>query len=133
MFTKLKFTSFLTAKDIYIEINGLKVASAKNYRLQITKEAFNINCFDMKYPLTTITGNTYFNIELTKLVILDPLNTDLLDFFNLHNFNLVIVKPYSYTIFTNCNWTSITENTPINSPIIQSICLTSPKRIKLLN
>lgn len=131
MFTKLNFIKFLTAKDIYIEVNGLKMAAAQSYKLKITKEVFNINSFDMKYPLKTLNGNICFNIELSKVVLLEPATVNHIDFFNLHDFNLVIVKPYSSTIFSDCNWTSITENTLLDSPVIQSICLTSPKRIKL--
>lgn len=125
----LKSISLLHPKDIYIEINGIRAAAIKSYKLNISKEIYKINNFSQMSSMKILPCQTLYNIKLIKVCLLDIESVDPIDFFSLCDFNLAIVKPKSYTIFSDCNWTSISEDISIDTPIIQSISLTATKRI----
>ena len=125
----MKQFSLLSPKDIYIEINGIKLASIKNYNISISKDIYNIKSFNNKIPVKTLELNSSINIKLLKVCLLTQENP--IDFFNLSDFNLVIFKPKYQIIFFGCNWSDITESAEINSTIINSLSLKAQKQIKI--
>lgn len=108
--------SLLFPKDIYIEINGIKLASIKSYHVYIDKNANN-NFFNKEY----------INIKLSKVCLLEEDN--FCDFLKLSDFNLVIFKPKSQLIFSGCNWKSICETAEIEKPVIKSLSIIAQKKI----
>ncbi|MBP0979376.1 MAG: hypothetical protein J6C55_01865 [Oscillospiraceae bacterium] len=97
----------LLPEDIYIEINGIKLASIKSYDIYNSKKLINI--------------------KLSKISFVDENN--FLEFFKLSNFNLVIFKPNSQLIFSGCNWEYISETAQIEKPILNSLSLVAQRQI----
>ena len=119
--------SLLRSKDIYIEINGIKVAAIKDFRVTIKKENYNITSISQSNPINTLPFKTTYIIELSKISLLDI--DDVTNIFNLKDFNLIIKKGNNQTIFAHCNWTSISESISINSSLIHSLSLVSTKKL----
>lgn len=124
----MKKLSLLSPKDIYIEINGVRVAGVKNYRVNITRDVYKIYSFKELQPVKIIPLSTSFNIELSKISLLEHITKS--DFLNLSNFNLIIAKPKVHLIFSDCNWTFFSETIDSDNSVIKSLSLVSTKRIK---
>lgn len=124
----MKKLSLISPKDIYIEINGLRVAGVKNYRVNIARDVYKIYSFKELQPVKIIPLSTSFNIELLKISLLEHITKS--DFLNLSNFNLIIAKPKVHLIFSDCNWTSFSETIDSDNSVIKSLSLVSTKRIK---
>ena len=97
----------LLPKDIYIEINGHKLAFIKSYNICISKNLINI--------------------DLSKISFIDEDN--FFKFLKLSNFNLVIFKPQSELIFSGCNWKNISEVAQLEKTIVNSLSLVAQKQI----
>ena len=81
---------FPTAKDIYIEVDGRRLAAAQSYRVKTTREARFVESFGSAQPAGTVAGQPRHTIELTRLQVVGETGVD---FHALSDFTIVIVKP----------------------------------------
>ena len=81
---------FPTAKDIYIEVEGRRLAAAQSYRVKTTRDARFVESFGSAQPAGTVAGQPRHTIELTRLQVVGEAGPD---FQALSDFTIVIVKP----------------------------------------
>lgn len=127
----MNLLSFLSSKNVSIEINGVKLATAHNYTVKISRDIFPIETFSSSTPFSYVNGKISYLIELSTLSFPDPSMSNPIDLFNLSDFNVVIFKPNYQTIFSDCNWVNISETASCDKPIIKSISIVASKRITI--
>lgn len=67
---------FPTAKDIYIEVDGRRLAAAQSYRVKTTREARFVESFGSAQPAGTVAGQPRHTIELTRLQVVGETGVD---------------------------------------------------------
>ena len=60
-------TGFPTSADIYLEMDGKKVAVVQSYTTRASKSSRNVEAFGESEPVATIAGQRKYVLELTRL------------------------------------------------------------------
>ena len=81
---------FPTSADIYLELDGRKIAVVQSYRAKAAKSSKNVEAFGESEPVATIEGQKSYTVELTRLYATDTAISDGIDFYGLTDFSLVI-------------------------------------------
>lgn len=123
--------TFPTSKDIYIEVNGKKLAVVESYKARSTCESQYIEAFGQNEPVGTISGKVHHTIELSRVYVCDDNTNSRVNFYDLHNFNLVIVKPDKKIIYSSCDWSDINESASINGAVLEDVTLIAAKRMEV--
>ena len=84
---------FPTSADIYLEMDGRKVAVVQGYTAKATKTSQSVEAFGESEPVATIEGQKRYTLELTRLYATDSAVSDGISFYDLSGFSLVICKP----------------------------------------
>lgn len=121
--------TFPTSKDIYIEVNGRRLAVAQGYKLKSIKESRYVEAFGSAEPVGTIDGRVKHYLELTRVRAAEGLD-DLVDFHTLADFNVVIVKPDRKIIFSDCQWSNISEATALGDTMFETVSIVAGKRLE---
>lgn len=127
----MNFISIPTINDIYIQIDGKRLAIVEEYFSKSTREILNINVFGSDQPIRSINGNLSHHIELKRIHIQAENFSDNIDFFALSNFDIVVVKPTSSIVFSNCEWSSISESFDGRHSFLEKISAHSPSRLEV--
>jgi hypothetical protein len=122
---------FPTSKDIYLEVNGKKLAIVEGYKVHSVKESRYIEAFGESEPISCIDGKVKHYIELSKVYVSNKILKDNISFYNLKDFNLVIVKPGKKIIYSGCEWSEITEVATLNNTVLNGVSLIASKRMEL--
>ena len=93
-----------TSSDIYLEVDGKKIAVVQSYKVSARKTERTIEAFGESEPVATIEGQPTYTVELTRLYATDSALSDGISFHELDDFSLVIVKPDRRVVFTGCKW-----------------------------
>lgn len=56
-----------TSSDIYLEVDGKKVAVVQSYTAQSTKSSTTVEAFGEREPVATIPGQSRHVLELTRI------------------------------------------------------------------
>ncbi|MBQ4100207.1 MAG: hypothetical protein IJC83_01530 [Oscillospiraceae bacterium] len=128
----MSVNTFPTSRDIFIEIDGKKVAIVESYRAKSSRESRYVEAFGEDEPVGTISGRLRHIISLSRVYATKSAISDGIDFHTLDNFNLVIVKPDSRIIYTGCRWADIEEQANLNDVVLESVTVVASKRMELL-
>lgn len=120
-----------TSADIYLECDGTKVAVVQSYRAVTTRVSKNIEAFGQQEPVATIRGLSKYTLELSRLYATDKALQDGLNFYEMEDFSLVIVKPGRRVIYTGCQWSSLEESTALGGTVLEKVNLTATGRMEL--
>ena len=82
-----------TTADIYLEVNGVRVAVVQSYKVTASRESKAIYAFGQSEPVSTIRGQSQYVLELTRLYATDEAIRDGLNFCDMDDFSLVVCKP----------------------------------------
>jgi len=126
----LKAAGFPTSSDIYLEVEGKKVAVVQSYTAKTTKTSSVVEAFGEEEPVATIPGQRSHVIELTRLYATDEAVRDGLNFHDLDNFSLVICKPDRKIIYSGCQWSTIGENGKLGAMVVEKITIVAKRRIE---
>ena len=121
---------FPTSSDIYLELDGRKVAVVQSYMAKAVKSSQSVEAFGESEPVATIEGQKEYTLELTRLYATDEAIRDGVDFYALDGFSLVICKPDRKIIYSDCQWSSIQENATIGSMVLEKVTLVATRRIE---
>ena len=121
---------FPTSSDIYLEVDGKKVAVVQSYAARSTKSSQVVEAFGEDQPVATIQGQRNHVIELTRLYATDEAIRDGIDFHELEGFSLVICKPDRKIIYSGCQWSSIGENGTLGNMVVEKVTILAAKRIE---
>lgn len=122
--------SLPTSKDIYIEVNGKKLAVVQSYKAKTTRDSRTVEAFGSQEPVGTVGGRVQHILELSR-VYLTGNAQDGVSFFDLSDFNVVIVKPDRKIIYSGCEWAGITETAGLGDVMVESVTVAAAKRMEL--
>ena len=127
----MEMTGFPTSCDIYLELDGKKVAVVQSYAVKATKNSQVVEAFGEKAPVATISGPVHYAIELTRLYATDEAISDGIDFFAMKDFSLVICKPDRKVIYSGCQWSAIQEEGKVGSMVAEKVTVAATSRIEV--
>jgi len=126
----MTITGFPTSSDIYLEVDGAKVAVVQSYSAKATKSSSTVEAFGEKEPVATMAGPVKHVLELSRLYATDEAIRDGINFYDLENFSLVICKPDKRIIYSNCQWSSISEAASLGDMVLEKVTVVATKRIE---
>ena len=126
----MSITGFPTSSDIYLEVDGVRVAVVQSYTAKTTKSSTAVEAFGESEPVATIPGQAAHVVELTRLYATDEAIRDGINFHDLEGFSLVICKPDRKIIYSDCQWSSIQENATLGSMVLEKVTLMASRRIE---
>ena len=121
---------FPTSSDIYLELDGRKVAVVQSYMAKAVKSSQSVEAFGESEPVATIEGQKKYTLELTRLYATDDAVSDGINFYELKDFSLVICKPDRKIIYSGCEWSAIQEEGQLNAMVAEKITVVASKRIE---
>ena len=124
-------SQFPTSADIYLELNGKKMAVVQSYSAQTTKSSSVVEAFGEDQPVATVQGPAQHVIELTRLYATDQAIADGLNFHDLSGFSLVICKPDRKIIYSDCQWSAIQETGTLGAMVLEKVTVAAAKRIEV--
>lgn len=126
----MSIAGFPTSSDIYLEINGRKVAVVQSYAAKASKSSIAVEAFGEEEPVATVAGQTTHELELTRLYATDEAIRDGINFYDLAGFSLVICKPDRKVIYSDCQWKNIQEIGALGAMVVEKISIVASKRIE---
>ena len=126
----MEVKGFPTSSDIYLELDGKKVAVVQSYTAKAKKTSLNVEAFGESEPVATIAGQKTYTLELTRLYATDDAIADGINFYDLTDFSLVICKPDRKIIYSGCEWSDIREEGQLNAMVAEKITVVASKRIE---
>ena len=121
---------FPTSADIYLELEGRKVAVVQGYTARASKSSRFVEAFGESEPVAAIDGQRKYTLELTRLYATDDAVSDGISFYDLEDFSLVICKPDRKVIYSGCQWNDIHEEGQLNAMVAEKVSLVASKRIE---
>ena len=126
----MEINGFPTSADIYLEVEGKRVAVVQSYSARATKTSRAVEAFGESEPVATIEGQRKYTLELTRLYATDDAVSDGINFYDLRDFSLVICKPDRKIIYSGCEWSTIQEEGQLNAMVAEKITVVAAKRIE---
>ena len=126
----MEATGFPTSADIYLELDGRKIAVVKGYTARASKSSQSVEAFGESEPVATIEGQRKYTLELTRLYATEDAVTDGINFYDLRDFSLVICKPDRKVIYSSCQWSAIQEEGQLNAMVAEKVTVVASKRIE---
>ena len=127
----MNLSGFPTSSDIYLEVDGKKVAVVQSYTSKASKTSRAVEAFGEEEPVATIPGQRTHVIELTRLYATDEAIRDGVDFHSLADFSLVICKPDRKIIYSGCQWSAIQEEGKVGSMVAEKVTVMATSRIEV--
>ena len=122
---------FPTSSDIYLELDGKKIAVVQSYQARATRSERVVEAFGESEPVATIATQMHYRLELTRLYATDEAVRDGIDFHTLDGFSLVIVKPDRRILYTGCQWSEIAETGQLSEMVAEKITVVASKRVEI--
>ncbi len=119
-----------TTADIYLEVDGVRVAVVQSYRVTATRASKAIYAFGQSEPVATIRGQGQYTLELERIYATDEALRDGIQFMELEEFSLVICKPDRNVIYTGCQWSRMQESAEVGGNVIEKITVEAGGRIE---
>ena len=126
----MNVTGFPTSSDIYLELDGKKVAVVQSYACKATRSSIPVEAFGEDEPVATIQGPQSHVVELTRLYVTDQAIADGLDFYGMKDFSLVICKPDRKVIYSGCQWSSIREEGGLSAMVAEKLTVIARHRVE---
>jgi len=121
---------FPTSKDIHLEIDdGRKIAVVQSYKAFSQCDSRPVEAFGEAEPVGNSRGTKSYTITLSRLYLTDVAIKDGIDFHDLIDFKLVIVKPDQKITYTNCNWIRIGEEANLNETVAENVEISATGRM----
>ncbi len=126
----MDIVGFPTSADIYLELDGKKVAVVPSYTAKASNTSRAIEAFGESEPVATLDGQRKYTLELTRLYATDDAVSDGINFYDLSDFSLVICKPDRKIIYSGCQWSDISEAGQLDAMVAEKITVVASKRIE---
>ena len=126
----MEINGFPTSADIYLEVDGKRVAVVQSYSAKAAKTSRAGEAFGESEPVATLNGQRKYTLELTRLYATDEAISDGIDFYGMKDFSLVICKPDRKVIYSGCEWSSIQEDGELDAMVAEKITVTASHRIE---
>ena len=123
-------TTFPMSSDIYLELDGKKIAVVQSYTAKVSRSSREIEAFGESEPVATVAGQKKYTLELSRLYATDEAISDGISFYELEDFSLVICKPGKRVIYSQCRWSSIEEEGKLGDPVAEKVTVVARKRME---
>ena len=123
----LRAAGFPTSSDIWLEVDGQKVAVVQGYSCKASRTSMTVEAFGEDEPVATVQGPQSYVIQLSRLYATDQAAADGLNFYELKNFSLVICKP---VIYSDCQWSGIEEDAQLGKTVVEKLTLVARSRME---
>ena len=123
--------TFPTSKDIYLEIDGKRIATVQSYRSKATRESRYVEAFGAAEPVGTVGGRRKYVLELSRVAVDQP-QGEQVDFYALEGFNLVVARPGHKTIYTGCQWSAIDEAVNLADLVYETLTAVASNRLEVV-
>lgn len=120
-----------TSSDIYLELNGKKIAVVQSYSAKAIRTSREVEAFGESEPVATIAAQRRYTLELSRLYATDAAIRDGINFYELDSFSLVICKPDKKIIYDQCCWSSIEELGKLGEPVAEKVCIVARRRMEI--
>ena len=120
---------FPTSRDVYIEVDGKKIAAVESYKTTASQENHLVESFGIDEAIANTRGKKTYSLELTRVVMTESALSDGVDFYELDDFNVVIVKPDKRIVYSGCVWTKLTESASLGETLIESVSVSAAGRM----
>ena len=127
----MNVAGFPTSSDIYLEVDGVKVAVVQSYSAKSSKTSTTVEAFGESEPVATVPGQVTHTLELQRLYATDEAIRDGINFYDLDSFSLVICKPDRRIIYSDCQWSGIQEEGTLGSMVLEKVTIVAGKRIEV--
>jgi len=113
----------LTSDDIFIEINGKRVAGVESYSTRYSNDVKMVDAFGQSTPIGFTLGSKKHTVDLSRVYLEDTAINDGIDFYSLANFawNLVIIKGDKRTVYSKCIISDIAEDGTLKDKVAEKI------------
>lgn len=118
-----------TTADIYLEVDGVRVAVVQSYQVTTTRESRTVEAFGQEEPVATIRGNNRYTLELSRLYATDEALSDGIDFAALDQFSVVICKPDCSIIYYDCQWAQLQERAEVGGMVLEKVTVLAGHRL----
>lgn len=118
------------SSDIYLEVDGKKVAVVQSYTTRATRTSREIEAFGENEPVATIAGANKYTLELSRLYATDEAIGDGVSFYELDDFSVVVCRPGKRIIYSHCRWSNIEELGKLGEPVAEKVTVISCKRME---
>lgn len=124
--------SVTTSNDIYIEVDGKKIAGVQSYGARYANDVKFVDAFGQDTSIGYTLGKKKYTLDLTRVYLEDTAINDGIDFYTLANgdFNVVIVKNGKRTVYKNCIVSDISEDGSLNDKVTEKMSIMALDRIK---
>ena len=122
---------FPTSNDIWLELDGKKVAVVQSYTCKSTRTSGTVEAFGESEPVATVQGPQTHTIQLSRLYATDSAIADGLNFYDMKDFSLVICKPDRKIIYSDCQWSDIQEDAKLGQTVMEKLTLVARKRMEI--
>ena len=126
----LRAAGFPTSSDIWLEVDGQKVAVVQGYSCKASRTSMTVEAFGEDEPVATVQGPQSYVIQLSRLYATDQAAADGLNFYELKNFSLVICKPDRKVIYSDCQWSGIEEDAQLGKTVVEKLTLVARRRME---
>ena len=126
----LRAAGFPTSSDIWLEVDGQKVAVVQGYSCKASRTSMTVEAFGEDEPVATVQGPQSYVIQLSRLYATDQAAADGLNFYELKNFSLVICKPDRRVIYSDCQWSGIEEDAQLGKTVVEKLTLVARSRME---
>lgn len=126
----VSISGFPSSSDIWLEMNGQKVAVVQSYTCKTSRTSIAVEAFGEDEPVATVHGPQTHVIQLTRLYATDEAIADGLDFYGMQDFSLVICKPDRKVIYSECQWSDIQEDAKLGEMVVEKLTLVARRRIE---
>ena len=120
-----------TTADIYLEVDGVRVAVVQSYRAVTTRKSRTVEAFGQEEPVATVRGASRYELELSRLYATDDAIRDGIDFAALDGFSLVINKPDRSIIYYDCQWQELSESAEVGGMVLEQVSIVAGHRTEL--
>ena len=126
----MEVSGFPTSADIWLELDGRKIAVVQSYSAKAAKTSRAVEAFGESEPVATLSGQKRYTLELTRLYATDDAVSDGIRFYDLSDFSLVICKPDRKIIYSGCQWSNISETGELDAMVAEKITVTAARRVE---
>ena len=126
----LRAAGFPTSSDIWLEVDGQKVAVVQGYSCKASRTSMTVEAFGEDEPVATVQGPQSYVIQLSRLYATDQAAADGLNFYELKNFSLVICKPDRKVIYSDCQWSGIEEDAQLGKTVVEKLTRVARRRME---
>lgn len=126
----MEMKGFPTSADIYLELDGRKVAVVQGYTAKASKSSRFVEAFGESEPVATIPGPKQHTIVLTRLYATEEAARSGMNFHDLEDFNLVICKPDRRIIYSGCQWESLSETGKLGDMVLEKVTIVAARRVE---